>query len=108
MAKSFFQSRSLQRGAYAALALLAVAAVFVFWSWRNTLEQDAIRRLPEPDRRALYQRTLETLTASCERGTRPSGLEAFCQQQAEFILQFPECDTSCQSLARQQRGTPSR
>jgi hypothetical protein len=96
------------RRAHVTLALLLMGAMLLLWTWRHQRELDAIEQLAKPERRDLYERTLQTLTSSCGRGTRPSGLDEFCRQQAEFILQFSECDASCQSLSRQQRGTPAR
>ena len=50
------------------VALLAagVTAVTAVWVWNGQAEQRAILRLPEGARRALYERTLQTLQSSCK------------------------------------------
>jgi len=53
-----------------------------------------------PERLALYDRTLRTLVSQCNGAKRPSGLEDFCREQAELVLQFPDCDAACRALAR--------
>jgi hypothetical protein len=76
--------------------------------WNRTAEERAIRHLPAEERRALYDRTLRTLQDPCGAGKPTNGLEAFCREQAEFVLQLPECDATCTVLARRHLTTPSR
>lgn len=58
-------------------------------------------------RRALYERTLETLRTSC---MHAPGREVSddCPQQADFIKRFPECDCEWGSLAARFVHGPSR
>ena len=49
----------------------------------------------------VYTRELANLRALCEPLVE-GGLSEHCRQQAEFILQLPECDAGCQELARRQ------
>ncbi|HRG94839.1 MAG TPA: hypothetical protein PLR99_01250 [Polyangiaceae bacterium] len=81
----------------AALGLLAAAWFAVFTHTRLDRE---LSKLPEQERRALYERTRETLRTSC---AHPRGPEVadYCRQQANFIKHFPECDGECQDVASQ-------
>jgi hypothetical protein len=92
--------------------ILSVGAVLIaalaLWSAENGAERGAIGQLSAPERRALYERTLRTLESSCDPRTQPDGLDDFCREQADFIVQFPECDAACLSLAKQHRRKPSR
>ena len=69
---------------------------------------EAVRRLPEAERRALYARTLRTLEASCAPTERSPGLDDYCREQAEFLLNFPECDVACRALSLKYSGLPTR
>ena len=83
--------------AVAGLALLALA----FWFWSGRGEQRAVRALPAPERRALYERTLVTLNSPpCNSQKSGKGLRDFCRKQAEFIVEFPECDRPCAEQAK--------
>ena len=75
---------------------------------RGNAERRAVGRLPELERRALYGRTMQTLGSTCEEANRRSGLEKYCREQAEFVVEFPECDAACSALARRHRAGPSR
>ena len=88
----------------AAVALLAFGA----WVWNRSAEERAVRHLPAEERRTLYDRTLRTLQDPCLPSKRASGLDAFCREQAEFIMEFPECDAVCVALARRYIAVPSR
>lgn len=94
------------------LAVLAAGALFALvlalWTARERREQAAVMSLPAFERRALYERTLHTLESTCETVTHRDGLADLCGEQAEFILQFPECDAACAALAQQHRRIPSR
>ena len=92
------------------VALLAagVTAVTAVWVWNGQAEQRAILRLPEGARRALYERTLQTLQSSCKLDEGVGDLDDFCRSQAEFITKFPECDPSCSAVAKLYRDRPTR
>jgi hypothetical protein len=92
----------------AVLLMVALAVVFAIWMRARDEEQAAIRALPEPERRALFERTLTTLNTTCRRASRPTGLDDFCAEQARFILQFDACDLSCQRLASGASRRPMR
>jgi len=83
---------------YVLLALSAVGLIW-YWVWSCGEEQRTIRNLPTNDRRAFFERTLKNLTTVCA-GSEAVHLEDFCWKEAELVLLFPECDDSCQDLAR--------
>jgi hypothetical protein len=83
-------------------------ALFASWISSDAAQRDALGRLPEPERRALYERTLHTLDSTCDTAARPDGLADFCREQAEFVRHFPECDTACRALAQRSVPPPSR
>ena len=90
------------------LAGVATAvAAGTLWYASETAEGGAISQLPAAERKALFQRTLRTLSTTCAPSTKPSGLDPFCHEQAEFIVQFPECDDACRAAANPHRG-PAR
>lgn len=88
------------------LGLLLLGAIALTGLWLRARRKQAIAELPLPQRRALYQRTLETLRTTC----RQEGdvLLEHCREQAAFILQFPECDEACHALADRFAPRPSR
>lgn len=83
-----------------ALVLFGVALC----NWSRGAPARAIGDLPGAQRRAIYQRAIEDLEATCRRGHAQT-LDAHCTAQAEFVLLFPECDAGCQDLARR-RSAP--
>lgn len=82
----------------AVIALVAIGLI-VLWVWNQGAERRAISRLPPSDRANLYRHDLESLRALCGEGPRTDALDRECRERAEFIVQFPECDQSCQELA---------
>lgn len=92
---------------FGGVVLMLAAALIFAWLWSRQAEERAIRSLPEGERKALYQRTLEDLESVCT-PKRAIDLAEHCQRQAAFIVQFPECDAGCAKLARRQRATPTR
>jgi cytochrome b pre-mRNA-processing protein 3 len=78
--------------------LLAVTTAIAAWFWLAGAEQRALSELPLGDRRDIYARELANLRALCAPPAN-SDLSERCRQQAEFVLEFPECDTACQELA---------
>jgi hypothetical protein len=93
---------------YAAGALL-VAGLAGWWANRRA-ETRALLSLPAVERRALYERTLETLQSeACDAREGASGLREYCREQAEFIVRFPECDRACSELVKRTRlPSPAR
>lgn len=87
---------------------IMLAAAVLFWIWSPAPQTRAIRDLPASDRHVLYERTLATLRSPCNPDKGADGLLEYCRQQAEFIVQFPECDAACATLAKRFLVTPAR
>ncbi len=83
-----------------------VIAGFAWW-WSATAESRAIRALPEAERHGLYRRTMDNLETICEPAA-PRSMRGFCRQQAELATQLPDCDESCQEMARRHLSLPTR
>lgn len=82
--------------------LLAVVALLLIglslWlAHEGKKKERAIRDLPVADRRALYERTLTNYRTLCA-PTMRAEMKERCQQDAEFLALFPECDASCREL----------
>lgn len=85
---------------------LVVGSLLLFWVWSRDDEQVAIVELPETERASLYARTLANLQTTCK--VQDGSLRAYCEQQARFIVKFPECDPACVQLARTYLPQPTR
>jgi hypothetical protein len=82
-------------------ALVAVIASLAFLVvWHEGAEGRAIRDMPTPERRALFDRTLQSLQRVCSPPVE--AMRDYCGEQAWFALQFPECDHACEALAVRQ------
>jgi len=90
-----------------ALALALVAAV-VFLVWRSGSEGRALGRIPVPERRALYEQTFGATESLCDRARSDPALQSRCEDMAEFLESFPECDAACRALARSVTAHPTR
>ena len=93
--------------ALAVVAALVALLLLGIWAWHLGAQSRALRHLPAEERRVLFERTLHTLQAPCTPEKR-NGLDDFCREQAEFVLQFPECDKACAVLARQYLNAPAK
>lgn len=89
------------------LAALALIALFGLSTWWGDRDLRALGALPEGQRSALYQRTLENLQTVCA-GPGAARVEGFCREQAELALRLPECDAACGRLARGHLAQPVR
>lgn len=86
------------------VALLSVVTI----AWQRRDER-ALRDLPEGERRALYERTLQTLRGPCAPPEAPEGaLLDHCRHEADLLRRFPECDATCSKLAARFLEQPSR
>lgn len=81
-----------------ATGTLAALALIVLWILTPSRERDAIVKLPASERRALYERTRQTLESTCETARERTGLDDYCRAQARFLVEFPECDAACLTL----------
>jgi hypothetical protein len=75
-----------------ALAVLATIATVI---WHLGAERRAIRNLPPVERQAAYARTFESFRSLCG-ADRADSLRENCRQQAQLLLDFPECDSFCE------------
>jgi len=97
------EERTKRAGRWLALWLVILAvALTAAWVWQGA----ARRRVQDPHRGEMYQRTLESVRTICF-PPKP-GVESYCRDQALLLLEFPECDPSCVALARKVRGEPTR
>lgn len=87
--------------------LLALSLVVVLALYIHTRLDRELQDVPEAERRALYERTLETLRTSCMQARGPTFTD-YCREQADFIRRFPECDSECRELAARFAPQPSR
>lgn len=78
-------------------ALVLLAATLLGVWLQGSVARD-LGRMAEPERRALYERTLENLR-TCARAPTDA-LQPYCEEQALFVGNFPECDDACRALAR--------
>jgi phosphate/sulfate permease len=92
----------------AAAIALAIAIAFLVAMRRPTAEQRALSRMAPDERRAVYERAMENLKVLCGRGPRTDALERECTTQIEFLLQFPECDDACRSIAQMHQPLPKK
>lgn len=82
------------------VVVAALLGLFVFALWQYVMKQHekSVARLPEPQRVEAYGATLRELQTDCRPPIAPA-LRDHCEEQASWILQFPECDRACRALA---------
>jgi hypothetical protein len=88
------------------LALLIVVMI-ALWVLDHGSERRALRNLPEADRRALYERTLENVRTVCVHDAK-NRLARYCRDQAEILRALPECDAACKALVANFRRRATR
>ena len=86
---------------------LVIVVLIALWTIDRHAEERALRNLPEADRRALYQRTLENVRTICASDAR-FRLEGYCRDQADLLLALPECDSPCKALVASYRQRATR
>ncbi len=83
-----------------ALVLGGVLLVLgVVWVYLQGGENRALNAMSPVQRAALFQETRDSIRLMCmtDAGVKPGGrLEKRCEQQADFLTRFPECDAACQ------------
>ncbi len=80
-------------------AVLVTLVVLTMLDWKAGKERRALDRLPEPARKALFNRTLESVEAVCFSPQRYH-FSDYCRSEASFLKKFPECDTDCRTRVR--------
>ena len=76
--------------------LLALLAWTALLAWREHRVKADILGLPAPARHAVYTHAVDELRSIC---TAEPGLHDHCAAQAAFVLNFPDCDADCRTLA---------
>ncbi|MCC6214441.1 MAG: hypothetical protein IT376_06205 [Polyangiaceae bacterium] len=92
--------------AWLAAALVLVSALVAVVFMQTRLDRE-LSQLPEPERRALFERARATLRSTCAQASGPE-VTKYCRQQADFIKRFPERDSECRELAARLAPQPSR
>lgn len=78
------------------------------WMAREAKQKErAVRDLPVAERQALFQRTLTNYRTLCVPTPRAE-IKERCQQDAEFLALFLECDASCRELIADLLPKPTR
>ncbi len=90
------------------LAILVAVVVLVALFRNLGAENRAISRMDPLERRAVYEHVYGEVRRLCGAGPRDDALEAQCQEQIRFVLQFPECDAECQAIARRHTPLPTK
>jgi len=83
---------------------VAIAFATLLFLQQTRLDRE-LRAMSVIERQALYARTLETLSSSCEHPSARTLIE-YCRDQSNFIKRFPECDRTCQTLAARRSRLP--
>ena len=84
-----------------------VAVIAGAWLWSVATRLPNVSHLSPESRKALYTRTLSDLEL-CN-GSEGRLVEAHCDHQAGFILNFEECDGACKAFsAKWRRVAPTK
>ncbi len=92
---------------WVAVVVAAVAALGL-WSWSGSSKRRALESLGADERHSLFLRTEDTVRTVC--ANPPRAMSRYCEDQAEFLLEFPECDKPCGALVHERlaRVRPTR
>jgi hypothetical protein len=88
--------------------LLIALGLALAFAWSSGAEHRAIEGIDPVLRREVYEQAMGELERLCGAGRRDDALEKRCLAQVAFVLQFPECDDSCQRLARSHQPRPTK
>jgi hypothetical protein len=99
-AKGAAVERDGNRLALAVLGVVVAVIVSILVAAAHVNPAIDLSRLPVAVRQGYVARSLQDLTEGC---ARPDALPGFvrqhCEAQARFVLEFPECDSQCRSVA---------
>ncbi len=90
------------------VGILFIISLIILWLWNSSSEYRAIEQLQPQERKALYFRTLENVKEMCTSEKNLTQFEEYCQNQANFLLEFSECEDMCQHLVRPILRKPTR
>ena len=85
---------------YGLLAAVFIAAAISLWLWSVGGERRAVAALDDTQRHELFIRTKQNVESVCT--VPPWDLRDYCEHQAEFLANFPECDGNCQTMVARQ------
>ena len=91
-----------------ASSLFLATAFIGWWAWSNGAEGRAIQELETTRRDAIFTDTLRAFRDLCGEGPRSDAFASYCQNQADLLLRFPECDRTCRSLTAGHARQPTR
>jgi hypothetical protein len=94
--------------AWRLLTVLLLVVLVVAFLWNLGAEDRAIARMEPVHRREVYERALGEVRLLCGTSPRTDALEKRCAEQIQFILKFPECDGTCQDIARSHEPLPTK
>jgi len=98
---------AIPRRALIAVAIaVAIVTGALFLTSVRLVRGAQVARLPEDQRRALYQRMHADLEL-CATGAGTL-IKKHCEHQAQLIVELPECDHSCRQLAARWTMFPAR
>jgi hypothetical protein len=84
----------LRRPASLLLVALLIIGVLLVLARALSSEQRALEKMDPQTRAALFQETWQGFQTLCQ--PQPAaGLASRCQEQAQFLLKFPECNAAC-------------
>ena len=76
------------------VGLVLLCVLSGVWLYLNGSDERAIAAMSPAQRASLFEETRTTFRGSCVTSPTPA-TEARCHKQAEFLLNFPECDAAC-------------
>ena len=88
--------------------VLAIVGLVAAWWWSSGLERRALLEMPAEQRHLLYEDTLRATRAMCRSAESARALADQCDQSAELLLAFPECDGECAAFVRSVRSRAAR
>ena len=96
------------KGLLVALVLAFAVALAATRLIGDGAETRAVERMPDAQRRALYEQSLRSTQSLCAQAETDGALVDRCAGSAQFLLAFPECDDACKAFASAHRRGPTR
>lgn len=96
------------KGVLVALVLAFAVALAATRLVGDGAETRAVERMPDAQRRALYEQSFRSTQSLCAQAETDVALADRCVGAAQFLLAFPECDDGCRAFAGAHRQGPTR
>jgi len=80
----------------AVVGVVAFASLGV-WVWVQNTKGGAVLAMAPAQREALFKETWKAQRMRCSKAGEPVDTAEQCQQRAEFLLLFPQCDEACRA-----------